>query len=269
MPATTHTIAALLLLLTPILAAQSPQAPQGPQPIPEDLLAEIQADVQTYYRTLPSLFADERFLSQRFNDGHLQDTRVTLSTFRVLRPSTPADAKHPRESRTVREVDGVPAHGDRVKGPYTLDGGFDAALRVLLPESVPCFDLRLAPDPTPDPAHLHLLLTAHAQLPATCPASAAGRTGDITLDRSSRQVLLIHQTVPHPNGGGDAWSPLLWTVTFAPVSLAGKTFYTPQTVQTELHHRGSSESMRSTAQYSNYGKLEVTSTILPIPATQP
>ena len=235
-------------------------------PSANDVLAQVRTNVDAYMATLPDLFCEERYLSQRFNDGHQQETQTTVSTFRVRRLSGPPDPKHSRESRLVREVDGAPAHGDRIKGPYTLDGGFDRALE-LFTAARDCFTFALAP--SADPAQIHLTFAAKPSLPASCPAADAGRTGEATLDAASKQVLALRQTMPHPQGGGDSWTPLRFTITFAPVSLGSRTFYTPQTIQTKLDRRGSSEYMQSIAQYSNYHKLEVTSTVLPTAPAEP
>lgn len=244
-----------------ILSARAQNAPDL-----EDVLAQVRANVTTYTATLPDLFCEERFLSQRFNDGHQQETRTTVSTFRVQRVTGPPDPKHSRESRTVHEVDGSPAHGDRTKGPYTLDGGFDRALE-LFTASRGCFDF--ASLPSANPAQMHLSFAGKNPLPAGCPRADAGRSGEATLDAASKQVLEMRQTLPHPSGGGESWGPLHFTITFAPVSLGGRTFYTPQTIQTRLDHHGSPEYMQSIAQYSNYHKLEVTSTILPTAPPEP
>lgn len=257
-----HRQAACSLVWLACGAAASAQA----TPSMEDVLAAVRANVETYTATLPDLFCDERFLSQRFNDGHQQETRTTVSTFRVRRLAGPPDPKHSRETRVVREVDGAPAHGDSIKGPYTLDGGFDRALE-LFTTAKGCFDFALLPPA--DAAHVRLSFAGKTPLPAGCPAADAGRTGEATLDAAMKQVLEMRQTLPHPQGGGDRWTPLHFTITFAPVSLGGRTFYTPQTIQTRLEHRGSSEYMQSIAQYGNYHKLEVTSTIVPSTPAEP
>lgn len=225
-----------------------------------ELLAEVRAKTEAYVTTLPDLFCDERFTSKRFVDGHESDSHTTLSTFRVQRGSGPRQPGQSRESRTVREIDGVPAHGNHIKGPYTFEEGFDAAPR-LFTEAFPCYTFDLAP--TKDTSKIHLAFIAKPTLPTTCPATDVGRTGDIILDRSSHQLLQIRQTVPHPPGGGDTWNRLVWTVTFAPVTLGRETFYTPSSVRSEIFRAGSSEYMQSIADYSNYHQLAVTSAILP------
>lgn len=229
-------------------------------PAADQLLAEIRANMQVYVATLPDLFCDERFTSKRFADGHQSDSHTTISTFRVQRGSGPRQPGQSRESRTVREIDGAPAHGNHIKGPYTFDEGFDAAPR-LFTESFDCYTFQLAP--SNDPAQIHLSFLAKPSLPPICPPSDLGRTGDITLDTATHQLLQIRQTVPHPPGGGDKWNRLVWTVTFAPVTLGAKTFHTPASVRSEIFRAGSSEYMQSVADYTNYHQLAVTSTILP------
>ena len=221
-----------------------------------DLLARVRANVDAYTARLPSLFCDERYTSKRFADGHQTDSRSTLSTFRVER-----GAGSSRESRVVREIDGAPAHGDRIKGPYTLDGGFDHALG-LLTTSYACFDF--APAASEDPSQVRLTYLAKASLPSTCPAYDAGRSGDLTIDAATDQVVQIRSTFPHPPGVNDRkWNRLVWTVTFAPVRLGDGLFSTPSNIRSELFHAGSSEYLQSVADYTRYHKLEVTSTIVP------
>ena len=225
--------------------------------------------------TLPDLFCDERFTSKRFSDGHQTASNTTVSTFRVLHGEGPRQSGKSLESRVVREIDGAATHGNRIKGPYTLMGGFDAALLVLTADSARCFDFRIAGSAgttASDPSQLHIEFAGRTPLPAGCPAPDLGRTGEITLDAGSKQVLQIRQTLPHPPGGGDKWGPLVWTVTFRPVSLADRTFYTPASVRSELFRKGTSEYLQSIAEYSNYHKLEVSSRIVPqinIPMSTP
>ena len=226
-----------------------------------DIVARVAANVASYTATLPDLFCEERFTSKRFADGHQTDSRTTVSTFRVRHGTGPRAPGNLIESRTVREVDGSPAHGDRIRGPYTLDGGFDRALAIFLGANPSC--LRFAAAPSKDPAELRLTFAALPALPPACPANLAGRTGEVTLDRANLEPLQIRQTVPHPAGGGDRWSPMVWTVTFAPVSLGDKAFYTPSSVRSELFRRGSPEYLQSVAAYTAYGKLEVSSHIVP------
>lgn len=254
----------------PVLAQSGPQtgAPSGPQPeSPDDLLREVRANVATYMATLPDLFCDERFTSKRFSDGHQTASNTTVSTFRVLHGEGPRQSGKSLESRVVREIDGAAAHGDHIKGAYTLMGGFDAALLVLRADAAHCFDFREATSAAAatasDPSQLHIEFAGRTPLPAGCPAPDLGRTGEITLDAGSKQVLQIRQTLPHPPGGGDKWGPLVWTVTFGPVSLADRTFYTPASVRSELFRKGTSEYLQSIAEYSNYHKLEVSSRIVP------
>ncbi len=252
----------LLLVFSPATHAQT-------QLSADELLNEVRADMQAYVATLPDLFCDERFTSRRFADGHQSDSHTTLSTFRVQRGSGPRQPGQSRESRTVREIDGSSAHGNHIKGPYTFDEGFDAAPR-LFTESSNCYTFELAPttDPAPQAKQIHLSFIAKPALPPNCPPSDLGRSGDITLDAASHQLLQIRQTVPHPPGGGDKWSRLLWTVTFAPVALSGKTFYTPANVRSEIFRAGSSEYLESIADYTNYHQLAVSSTILPTEPSQ-
>lgn len=241
-----------------VLALASAHA-QTP-PTAEVLLAEVRANMQSYIATLPDLFCDERFTSIRFADGHQSDSHTTLSTFRVQRGSGPRRPGESRESRTVREIDGAPAHGNHIKGPYTFNDGFDAAPR-LFTESFDCYTFQ--PAPSNDPAQIHLSFLAKSTLPPNRPPSDLGRTGDLTLDAATHQLLQIRQTVPHPPGGGDKGNRLVWTVTFAPVTLGAKTFYTPSSVRSEIFRAGSSEYLQSIAVYTNYHQLAVSSTILP------
>ncbi len=254
----------------PALAQSGPRTgdPSGPQPeSPDNLLREVRANVATYMATLPDLFCEERFTSKRFSDGHQTDSNTTVSTFRVLHPQGPRQSGKSLESRVVREIDGAAAHGNRIKGAYTLTGGFDAALLVLTSDSALCFDFRKAGPgaalTASDPAQLRMEFAGRTPLPAGCPSPDLGRTGEITLDARSKQVLQIRQTLPHPPGGGDKWGPLVWTVTFGPVNLGDRTFYTPASVRSELFRKGTSEYLQSIAEYSNYHKLEVSSRIVP------
>ena len=251
---------AYLLGTLALLCAQSLALHAQSSPTADQLLTEVRANMQAYVATLPDLFCDERFTSQRFADGHQTDAHTTLSTFRVQRGAGPRRPGESREFRTVREIDGAPAHGNRIKGPYTFEEGFDAAPR-LFTEAFDCYTFALAP--ASDASRIHLTFVAKSTLPSTCHASDLGRTGDLTLDAASHQLLEIRQTVPHPPGGGDKWVRLVWTVTFAPVTLGSKSFYTPASVRSEIFRAGSSESMQSLADYTHYHQLTVTSTILP------
>lgn len=229
----------------------------------DEVMARVRANVAAYSLQLPSLFCDERFLSQRFKDGHLDETHVTVSTFRVRR-ATGGSAR--REERMVREVDGVPAHGDRVKGPYTLNGGFDAALGVLT-NPAGCFAFSLQADAAA--GEMRLRFQTKQGMLAGCGAAEAGRSGELVINRETMQVLQIRQVVPHPPGGGETWGPMTWTVQFRPVRLGEQTFSTPFSVETEILRRGSTERMKSIAQYSGYHKLEVRAKVLPETTEQP
>ncbi len=214
--------------------------------------------------TLPDLFCDERFTSKRFSDGHQADSHTTVSTFRVLHGAGGRQAGKSLESRVVREVDGAAAHGDRIKGAYTLMGGFDAALLVLTGDPERCFAFReMVSGAASDGSEVRVGFAGRAPLPAGCPAADVGRTGEILIDAGTKEVLQIRQTLPHPPGGGEMWGPLVWTVTFRPVRLGERTFYAPASVRSELFRKGSSEYLQSVAEYSNYHRVEVSSRIVP------
>ena len=82
-----------------------------------------------------------------------------------------------------------------------------------------------------------------------------------------RNVPIIAVDVPsgvHGDSGiSDGAVPAVCTVTFAPVTLGGTTFYTPSNIRSELFRASSSEYLQSIADYTHYHKLEVTSTISP------
>ncbi len=234
---------------------------QGPAPPVDEAVARLARNVAAYTATLPDLFCEERFTSRRFADGHQTDSRTTVSTLRIQHGSGARAPGNLVETRTVHEVDGSPAHGSRIRGPYTLDGGFDRALAIFLGATPSCLQFKAAP--TDASSELRLTFAALTTLPPACPANLLGRTGEVTLDRTNLEPLQIRQTLPHPAGSGNQWSRLVWTVTFAPVSLGDRIFYAPSSVRSELFRQGSPEYLQSIAEYSGYHKLEVSSHIVP------
>lgn len=267
--AASSTAALLLALLAPTLAAQ-----QTKPPTLNEILRRLQANLNHYDSSVPSLFCDEHVVSSRFQPKVPDQNTVTDSIFRLRRTPGPGHTTTLVESREIRTVDGRPATSQEMDGPALLSGVFEGGLAVVSPSQAACMDYTLQPISRkhPDRPYIIRFATApHPANPADCLLQEKS-SGRAFIDSASLEISHLEITTPrHVIEPGSAFSPRVigrreLTVDYAPVLLGGETFWLPSSIAMRtISSPGTFHSIvwSFQAAYRNYHRLEVTTRILP------
>jgi len=261
------------VLLVVLIAFGPAPAQQTQPPTLDEILQKLEANLDHYDSSLPSLFCDEHVVSQVSPNPRKQDT-VTDSVFRVKRVVNPNHTTTLDESREVRTVNDRPATSQEIAGPTVISGAFEGALAVVSLSQRACMNYTLERPRHYDPqapivVRFSSLLTP--QNTAGCLLQEEGK-GRVFIDPATMQITRMELTTPHHTiSSGSRYSPptmgdRVLSVDYAPVLLEGQTFWLPATItSTVTSGRGTFHAVvwSFKATYRNFHKLEVTSRIVP------
>jgi len=248
-------------------------AQRAKMPTLEEILQRLEANLNHYDTGVPSLFCDERVISQVEPGPRDQDT-ITDSVFRLKRTAKPDHTTTLVESREIKSVNGKPPTSQDMDGPTLLDGAFEGGLAVVSLTQTTCTNYTLQRINRNRPTEPYIVRFATVLTPqntANCLLQENSR-GRAFIDAASMQITHLELTTPrHAIILSNSYqAPVIGrrviTVDYAPVLLGGQTFWMPSTI-TMSATSGSGTfhpivwSFRAT--YSNYHKLEVKSRILP------
>jgi hypothetical protein len=241
-------------------------------PTLEEILERLEANLNHYDTSIPSLFCDEHVLSQVEPGLRNQDT-ITDSVFRLKRTPNPDHTTTLVESREIKNVNGKPATSQDMDGPTLLSGAFEGGLAVVSLNQTACMNYALQrinrKRPT-EPYIVRFATVLTSQNTAKCLLQENSK-GRVFIDPASMQITHLELTTPRHaiNSGNSYGSPGVGkrelTVDYAPVVL-GETFWMPSTITMSITSgSGTFHSIvwSFLATYRNYHKLEVKSRILP------
>jgi len=233
-----------------------------------EILQQLQENLNQYHAVVPSFFCDEHAVSQQnnFRGGHI--STATESTFRLKRTLNPDDTTTLVESREVKTINGRPTKGDNVAGPAVLHETFSSGLAFVSLSQTACMRYTLEPIKPGSPTIIQFSTLPGKPRPG-CLLQEQG-TGRVLIDPATLQIARIELTVPHhiivPGSRTQMRMEGSWTigVDYAPVELESQTFWMPKRISSTAISPGSDGgNWMFLATYSNFHKLEVTTTILP------
>jgi hypothetical protein len=248
-------------------------AQQAKMPTLNEILQRLEANLNHYDTSVPSLFCDEHVISQ-VNSGLPNQDTVTDSVFRLKRTANPDHTTTLVESREIKNVNGKPATSQNIDGPAMLSGAFEGGLAVVSLKQTACTNYALQRTNKKRPTEPYIVRFATVLTPqnSTDCLLQENSKGRVFIEPASMQITHLELETPrHTIIPGDSYtSPVIGKriviVDYAPVMLGGATFWMPSTI-TMNATSGSGTfhpivwSFRAT--YRNYHKLEVTSRILP------
>lgn len=248
-------------------------AQRAKMPTLEEILERLEANLNHYDTSVPSLFCDEHVISQVEPGLPNQDT-ITDSVFRLKRTPNPDHTTTLVESREIKNVNGKPATSKDMDAPTMLSGWFEGGLAIVSLNQTACMNYALQRINRNRPTEPYIVRFANVLTPqnsANCVLQEKSN-GRAFVDPASMQITHLeittprHTIIPRNQYGSPVIGQRVLTVDYAPVLLGGETFWMPSAI-----------TMRATsglgtfhpivwsfqATYRNYHKLEVTSRILP------
>jgi hypothetical protein len=250
------------------------RAQHAKTPTLEDILGRLEANLNHYDTSVPSLFCDEHVVSSQMAPKERDQSTITDSVFRLKRTSGPDHRTTLAESREIRSIDGKPATSQNMDGPTLLSGAFEGGLDVVSLNQTACMNYELQPinrrRPT-EPYVVRFSTIASPRNPADCLLQEKSK-GRVFIDPATMQVTHLELNTPrHTIVRGDSFtSPVVGkrviTVDYAPVMLGGETFWMPSSINMRVVSGAGTFHMvvwSYQATYRNYHKMEVTSRILP------
>jgi hypothetical protein len=243
------------VLLAPSLA-QQPELLSVPE-----TLARLQKNISTYLSSVPSFFCDERVDSNLYQPRDVKITTVTDSVFRIRRTSEDKSTQLV-ESREIKAVNHKPAKGENITGPAVFRGAFTNGVLLVSPVFTPCFEFQRGPEVRVggvDAIVLDFKATAETLLDRSCPKVGEGR---VFIDPQSFHILRVEARVSDHEIMPGVFGLWTWSINYAPVTLDGKTFWMPKTIESQAIPTDHHAAWSFVAKYSNYHKLEVNSRII-------
>lgn len=242
-------------------------------PTLDEILQRLDANLNHYDTSVPSLFCDEHVISQVEPSVRNQDT-ITDSVFRLKRTANPNHTTTLVESREIKNVNGKPAASQDMDGPTLLDGAFEGGLAVVSLDQTACMNYTLQRTNRKRPTDPYIVRFATVLTPqnsAHCLLQENSK-GRVFIDPASMQITRLELTTPRHTimPGNASRSPVVGkrflTADYAPTPLGGETFWMPSTITLDTTSGSGTFHMivwSFRATYRNYHKLEVTSRILP------
>jgi hypothetical protein len=261
----TAALLGVILGLSSALCAQPAKTPTL-----EEILDRLEAHLNHYDTSVPSLFCDEHVVSQ-VQPGDRDQNTITDSVFRLKRTSNPDHTTTLVESRDIKFVNGNPPSSQNLDGPTMLDGVFEGGLAVVSLSQTACMNYTLRRINRNRPTEPYLIRFSTVLTPQNitkCLLQENSR-GNVLIDPASTQIKHIEITTPrHISGSGNSRfvAKRDLAVDYAPVLLGSETFWMPSMITMKVTSGSGSfhEIVWSfRASYSNYHKLEVKSRILP------
>jgi hypothetical protein len=252
----------LLALVGRSVPAQQPIAPYPATLTLEDILHHLEANLHQYRKFVPNFYCSEHVVSS-LTSPESRQYEATDSTFRVAR----SRSGELLESREINAVNGSPVSRKQLGGPAILLGVFNGGLATVSEGEKSCmhYDLQpMQPGHPEKPFVIHFSTLPEARQRPECILKDDG-AGRVFVDPTSLQVTRMELQAPHhriETGEIGVWKI---SVDYAPVVLAGQTFWMPKILNSTLITNGAhSLAVYSyLAHYYDYHKLEVTSRILP------
>jgi hypothetical protein len=238
----------------------------------DQILERLQANLNRYDSSVPSLFCDEHVSSSQVAPHQPDESTITDSIFRLKRTAGPGGKTMLAESREIRSVNGKPATSQDVDGPAMLHGAFEGGLAVVSLDQRACMRYQLEPTRRRHPNEPYIVrFTSTRDLPATATCLLQEKSkGRVLIDPASMQITHLEIDTPrHTISEGDSFASRMVgrrvvTVEYDPVELGGETFWMPSSITMRVTSGGFHMIVWSyEATYRNYHKLEVTSRILP------
>ncbi len=260
---TTVTVA-FSLVFSSALCAQQTKAPTL-----DEILQRLDANLTHYDTAVPSFFCDEHVISQVEPGIHGQST-VTDSVFRLIRTPNPDHTVSLIESREIANVNDKPAISQHLDGPTLLSGVFEGGLAVVSLNQVACMNYTLQPinkDRPTEPYAIRFITVLTPRNTADC-LLQENTKGRVIIDAASTQITHLELITPRHTIARQVFGKRVITVDYAPVVLAGDTFWMPSTITSRITSGSGTFHMiiwRFRATYRNYHRLEVTSRIIPAP----
>jgi hypothetical protein len=261
------------ILLAALTGIALPLLTQGAgTPRLDQILERLQANLNHYDSSVPSLFCDEHVISSQMAPHQADEITTTDSTFRLKRTPGPGERTMLAESREIRRVNGKPATSQDMDGPAILSGAFEGGLAVVSVRQKACMSYELEPISRKHPGEPYIVRFATVPAPpvtGNCLLQEKSK-GKAFIDPASMQITHLEIDTPrHTISEGDALPSRMIgrrvvTVDYAPVELGGESFWMPSSIRMRVTSSGFHMIVWSyEATYRNYHKLEVTSRILP------
>jgi hypothetical protein len=239
------------------------RAQQSNQPSLEQVFTQLQQNMETYLTGVPDFFADEHVdssMEQANYDGKI--ITVTDSVFRLRRVD---DGRHTtlEESREIKAVNQKrPKNEMTLTGPAVFRGAFSNGIRLVSLDMTSCFEYQRVADARMNGVNAIVVTftaLADAAFNNACPRVNEGRA---YVDPQSFRLLRVEARVPNHEitfGVVGLWT---WSIDYAPVTLEGRTFWLPKTIESSAVPNDRRLAWSFVAKYSNYHKLEVNSHII-------
>ena len=241
-----------------------------PEPQVEQVIVRLQAELEALESALPDFMCEEKVTSQEWRGEKLRHQTVNESHFSARRNSRNGETISFAEVRTIYTVDSkrVPP-GRKLKGPFIFRNVFVNQLHAFIsPIWAPRYDFRLEGRETAGGQNaLVVAFTARSDQQITG-ITLGNRfypsrvTGKIWVEANSGRILRLSWSYP------DLPKPVAIAVSveYFPVDIGGRPFQMPRVVRTECPDKNPKEPADRknrvyTAEYSDYRKFEVNSTI--------
>lgn len=262
-----HTARNILVVSLLIVAQAEGQQSSLLDPSLEDALRHLQANRDSYIKTVPDFFCDEHVVSESKESKLIRST--TDSIFRLQRTSSDRIHWFLMESREIKSVNGIPTKRQNFFGPTVFSGAFSSAAFVVSLDFARCYTYRLSPNQTlyNQPATVIEYSSKPPDSDNTSCLEHERHNGYVWFAPQTFQLLRVEMEVPDHKlyPGYNTTSEWKWSIDYAPVSFDERTFWLPKRITS----RAISESEDGkgewsfTADYSNYHKLTVSSHIVP------
>lgn len=227
-----------------------------------EILARLQANVETYLSSVPSFFCDEHVDSNIFEPMDTKITTETDSIFRIRR-SSEGNATQLVESREIKAVNHKRPKSDNITGPAVFRGAFTNGVRIVSTDFASCYIFdRVADEKVGGKMAIVLNYTAPTEnlLQRGCPEI---RLGKVFIDPTTFHLLRVEARIPDHEITRGVFGLWTWSIDYTPVALGGKTFWMPKTIESEAIPKDRLVAWSFVATYSHYHKLQVTSHIVP------
>ena len=236
----------------------------------EDVFNHLQQNATTYLSSVPDFYADEHVdsaMEQANYDGKI--ITATDSVFRLRRVSDGRNSTL-EESREIKAVNHKrPKNDMTLTGPAVFRGAFSNGIRLVSLDMTSCFEYQRVADAKMNGINAIVVTftaLADAAFDNSCPRVNEGRA---YIDPENYHLLRVEARVPNHlirPGAVGLWT---WSIDYAPVTLDGRTFWLPKTIESSAILNDRTVAWSFVAKYSNYHKLEVNSHIITDLGNQP
>lgn len=231
-------------------------------------MQRVQEKVAQFEASLPDFVCYERITSSKLSGEIASKQTVIESTFVGIQKKDKDGRLLYHETRELMSVDGKKAHkGQKPKGPFLLGGGFSAVLSTTFDaQMAPFRNYRLEPAESVE-GKKALVVAFYTKEGQTGIGGNLNKetflvndSGKAWIDPESMQVVRLERQI---SNAPDPYPTWVMSVDYGQVSIGGKSFWMPKSVQSEIRRKGSDKpDRRFAAEYTNYRKFEVSSGIV-------